>query len=167
MFPQSEELATAVITRLRVEDALDLSDAELERTLSPCCGGQNLVRTAKAMRDAGMLHCKCDPCVSPKWMYCPTCYKYRSDFNIPTAPVAASDTINPTDWSGVRGTTGGLQCPACRGDALGAAIEQQLMNGPEWTCDECQKRNTCGNRRCLCCGLWRSFLCKGEVAVIP
>jgi len=147
-----------------VEDARDLSDAELERTLSPC-GGQALVQAAKGMRDAGMLHCQCGSPALPQRTYCPNCHKLRSHFSIPTSATGASDATNPTDRSGVQGTTGGQRYHACRGDALGAAIERQRMNGPEWTCDECQNSNQCGKRRCSGCGLWRSFLCEGEVAV--
>jgi len=70
----------AVVARLVVECARDLSDAELERVLSPCVGGQALVRAAKVMRDEQMLECKCDPPLFPQLAYCAECYKLRAHF---------------------------------------------------------------------------------------
>jgi hypothetical protein len=45
----------AIVGRMVAENAADLSDAEIERTLGPCVCGPRLIVAAKAMRDAGTL----------------------------------------------------------------------------------------------------------------
>lgn len=45
----------AIIGRMIVEHASDLSDAEIARTLGPCVCGPRLIAVAKAMRECGTL----------------------------------------------------------------------------------------------------------------
>lgn len=45
----------AIITKLRVERAISLSDSEIERVLGPCVAGIELVKLAKRYRDKGIL----------------------------------------------------------------------------------------------------------------
>lgn len=45
----------AVICRMTAEGATDTSDAEIERTLSPCVSGEMAIAVAKHMRARGLL----------------------------------------------------------------------------------------------------------------
>lgn len=49
------ELAEQIWGRMTAENAVDLSDAEIERTLAPCVCGGMLVRVAKELRTEGLL----------------------------------------------------------------------------------------------------------------
>ncbi len=51
----AKQWGCAIAGRMQVEGAKDTSDAEIERTLSPCVCGPRLVEVAKYMRDAGTL----------------------------------------------------------------------------------------------------------------
>jgi hypothetical protein len=75
---RKHELAAAIVGRMTVEHAADLSDAEIERTLAACVGGSRLIRLAKELRDEGLLSCRCDP--QPQMACCPTCDKTRPQF---------------------------------------------------------------------------------------
>lgn len=44
-----------LLSRMRVEEAADLSDAEIVRTLSGCVAGRRLVEAAKWLRDSGLI----------------------------------------------------------------------------------------------------------------
>lgn len=50
-----ERVCEAILGRMIVEGARSLSDAEIERTLSPCVCGPRLVEAAKRLRDRGRL----------------------------------------------------------------------------------------------------------------
>jgi hypothetical protein len=45
----------AIVGRMLAENIKDLSDGEIERTLSPCVGGRKLVQAAKRLRDSGTM----------------------------------------------------------------------------------------------------------------
>jgi hypothetical protein len=49
------QLRAAIVVRMQVEEAESLDDAEIVRTLAPCCGGRRLIEAAKWLRDAGRL----------------------------------------------------------------------------------------------------------------
>lgn len=44
-----------ITARMSAENAADLSDQEITRTLSPCVSGHRLVPIAQRLRDAGLL----------------------------------------------------------------------------------------------------------------
>lgn len=44
----------AIIGHMLAEDAMDFSDNEIVRTLSPCVAGKKLVEIAKVLRDKGI-----------------------------------------------------------------------------------------------------------------
>ncbi|MDR0672897.1 MAG: hypothetical protein LBF93_04370 [Zoogloeaceae bacterium] len=47
--------ADAILVRMRAEEAVDVSDAEIMRTLSGCVGGDRLVQKAMRLRDIGAI----------------------------------------------------------------------------------------------------------------
>ena len=149
-YRNTEELALAVIGRLIVEDARDLSDAELERALSPCVGGHALVKTAKLMRDQGMLHCKCQPQSSPRWVYCPTCEKLRPHCEIGFTDVGSWGQQVPR-----RVAHGTLVAGKGNLNATAPEIEGPRSSEDDWVCEVCRTSNSCGKRRCCSCGTWR------------
>jgi hypothetical protein len=53
--PRELSLLPAIVGRMLAEDIRDLSDSEIERTLSPCVAGRRLVSIAKRLRDSGAL----------------------------------------------------------------------------------------------------------------
>ena len=46
---------SAIAGRMVADNAVDTSDAEIERTLGPCVLGPNLIPMAKRLRDSGEL----------------------------------------------------------------------------------------------------------------
>lgn len=54
--PYARKYADAIWGRLAAEAAPSLSDADIDRILSPCVGGHFLVPAAKELRDAKVLY---------------------------------------------------------------------------------------------------------------
>lgn len=158
----------SVVARLVVECARDLSDAELERVLSPCVGGLALVRAAKVMREERMLECKCDPPLFPQWAYCAQCEKLRAHFCVAPPPEQARvtteavatavahlppivETATPDESTGGLGYTGWTDWEPRRTE-----LERPRMQDCEWVCAQCHALNSFGRSRCSGCALWRT-----------